>query len=84
MTLDDLLLGQVARVVNVRAVTRAATSITPDDMAARLEEIGFTLGESVAVLTRGVPGGDPLVVRVGQSRFALRRAEARCVDVVLQ
>lgn len=46
-----------------------------------LEEIGFIPGERVELLARGVPGGDPLVVRVGLSTFALRRAEAACVRV---
>jgi len=46
-----------------------------------LEELGFIPGERVALLARGLPGGDPLVVRVGQSTFALRRAEAACVRV---
>lgn len=46
-----------------------------------LEELGFIPGEHVALLARGLPGGDPLVVRVGQSTFALRRAEAACVRV---
>ena len=46
-----------------------------------LEEIGFLPGEAVRVLARGVPGGDPLVVRVGGSTFALRQAEAACVQV---
>lgn len=47
-----------------------------------LEEVGFLRGEHVAVLARGVPGGDPLVIRVGLSTFALRRAEAACVRVI--
>ena len=47
----------------------------------RLEELGFLPGERVLVLTRGVPGGEPLAVRVGHSTFALRRAEAACVRV---
>lgn len=46
-----------------------------------LEEIGFMPGEPVALLARAMPGGDPLVVRVGHSTFALRRAEAACVRV---
>ncbi len=46
-----------------------------------LEEIGFLPGESVCVMARGLPGADPLVVRIGQSTFALRRAEALCVAV---
>jgi ferrous iron transport protein A len=47
----------------------------------RLEEIGFLPGEPVRVVARGVPGGDPLVVRIADSTFALRRAEAACVQV---
>lgn len=49
-----------------------------------LEEIGFLPGEPVSVMARGLPGGDPLVVRVGTSTFALRRAEAECVQVERQ
>jgi len=44
-----------------------------------LEEIGFIPGEQVVLMARAAWGGDPLVVRVGQSTFALRRAEAACV-----
>ncbi len=47
-----------------------------------LAEIGFLPGESVRVIARGAPGGDPLVVRIGDSTFALRRAEAACVRVL--
>jgi ferrous iron transport protein A len=51
------------------------------ERARQLEEIGFYPGEPVMVMARGLPGGDPLVVRVGQSTFALRTAEAACVQV---
>jgi ferrous iron transport protein A len=51
------------------------------ERARQLEEIGFFPGEQVMVMTRGVPGGDPLVVRVGQSTFALRGAEAACIQI---
>ena len=47
----------------------------------RLEEIGFLPGEPVRLVARGAPGGDPLVVRIADSTFALRRAEAACVQV---
>ena len=46
-----------------------------------LEEIGFIPGERVTLMARGMLGGDPLVVRVGASTFALRRAEAACVHL---
>ena len=49
--------------------------------ARQLEEIGFFSGEQVMVMSRGFPGGDPLLVRVGQSTFALRCAEAACVHI---
>jgi ferrous iron transport protein A len=35
----------------------------------------------VQVLRRGPGGREPLAVRVGDTLFALRRAEARCIDV---
>jgi len=47
----------------------------------QLEEIGFLPGESVMVTARGFPGADPLAVRIGQSTFALRAAEAACIHV---
>jgi len=50
--------------------------------AGHLADIGFIPGETVMVMARGWPGGDPIVVRVGVSTFALRRAEAHCVKVV--
>jgi ferrous iron transport protein A len=36
------------------------------------------------VMNRALPGGDPLVVRVGNSTFALRRVEAACIHVTLE
>ena len=46
-----------------------------------LEEIGFHPGAAVLVMVRGFPRGDPLAVRVGESTFALRAAEAECIEV---
>ena len=50
-------------------------------LARQLEEIGFVPGEQVQVLSKALMGGDPMVVRVGQSTFALRQAEAQLVEV---
>lgn len=47
----------------------------------QLEDIGFIVGEPVTLMAKGAFGGDPLVVRVGLSTFALRKAEAACVIV---
>jgi ferrous iron transport protein A len=50
----------------------------------QLEDIGFIAGEPVTLMARGAFGGDPLVVRIGLSTFALRKAEAACVLVNVQ
>jgi ferrous iron transport protein A len=47
----------------------------------RLGELGFLPGEPVTVLRRGPGGREPLAVRIGDTMFALRLAEARCVAV---
>lgn len=74
-TLDIASIGQALAVQNVQAPHSAP------EWARWLEEIGFIAGERVMLMARGLPGGDPLVVRIGQSTFALRRAEAACVRV---
>ncbi|KAF1708531.1 ferrous iron transport protein A [Pseudoxanthomonas kalamensis DSM 18571] len=47
-----------------------------DHIARRLRELGFVAGEPVQVMAGGPFGGDPLLVQVGFTRFALRKAEA--------
>jgi ferrous iron transport protein A len=49
----------------------------------RLIELGFVHGEHVEVIAQGMLGGDPFVVRVGTSTFALRRREVESVWVEL-
>lgn len=76
--LDSTPLGQSAVICAVCAPAHAP------EWSLWLEEIGFIAGERVRVMARGAFGGDPLVVRVGHSTFALRRAEAACVLVNLE
>ena len=75
LTLDRTVLGErhvVAEVVVPPGVP---------EWARWLEEIGFIPGEQVVLMARAALGGDPLVVRVGQSTFALRRAETACIQL---
>ncbi|MEI7429440.1 MAG: FeoA family protein [Betaproteobacteria bacterium] len=74
-TLDDASIGLPLVVQHVQAPH------TAPEWARWLEEIGFLVGEQVMLMAKALPGGDPLVVRIGQSTFALRRAEAACVQV---
>ena len=75
IALDGAGTGLECRVVSVQSPAGLP------DWARWLGEIGFLPGERVTVTTRSPWGGDPMVVRVGQSTFALRRAEAACVQV---
>ncbi len=52
-----------------------------DMIAGRLRSIGFVPGEQISVQTYGPFGREPLLVQVGMTRFALRRAEAARVIV---
>ncbi len=75
VTLDEAAIGEPLVVREVSAPPGAP------EWAGWLAEIGFIPDERVTLLARFVPGGDPLVVRIGLSTFALRRAEAACVHV---
>lgn len=75
MALVGLPRGRTAAVVSVQRAAQAAVALPT-----RLRELGFLDGEEVEVLARGVAGG-PLAVRIGETTFALRTAEARCVLV---
>jgi len=75
LPLHQLRLRSAARVVDVSPPPHAP------EWAHWLAEIGFLPGEAVQLLARAMPGGDPLVVRIGDSTFALRAAEAACVRV---
>lgn len=75
MLLSDLPSGQDATIERVDART------VVDAIAARLRDLGFVAGEPVRVVARGLIGADPLVVQIGFTRFALRRAEAARVVV---
>ena len=70
MTLSDLPLHAPAQVEAVQDLH------ANDAIARRLRELGFVNGEDVRVVARGPVGGEPLLVQVGFTRFALRRSEA--------
>lgn len=74
-TLDALPRSSSARVVEVESQGPA------DAVARRIEDLGFVPGEPVRVIARGLLGGNPLVVQVGHTRFALRREEARRIRI---
>jgi ferrous iron transport protein A len=60
-------------------VVAVEDSMANDGIARRLRELGFDAGEEVEVIAAGPLGAEPLLVQIGYTRFALRRAEARRV-----
>jgi ferrous iron transport protein A len=76
LPLSVLTPGATAQVVSVGTGTTAFTPIER-----RLIEYGFVHGEKVEVIAQAMFGGDPFVVRVGTTTFALRRREVESVWV---
>ena len=78
ITLDALEVGKSGTVI--RLTSLEANQAEPGvDLPRRLMELGFVPGESIRMLRRGLPGGDPLAVKVGNATFALRRFEAALI-----
>ncbi|WP_313458124.1 FeoA family protein [Stenotrophomonas sp.] len=75
MTLSDLPLNGSALVDSVQELH------ANDAIARRLQELGFVAGENVRLVARGPIGAEPLLVQVGFTRFALRIAEAKRIQV---
>jgi len=70
MTLDQLARGAHAIVLDVLEQSPR------DAIAQRLRALGFVAGEPVRLVGTAPMGGDPLLVQIGYTRFALRRSEA--------
>ena len=65
-----------------RAIVEHVEDRAPNDaIARRLRELGFVAGEAVEVMAAGPLGAEPLLVQIGFTRFALRRAEAERVRI---
>ena len=78
MRLSDLPKGAPA------VVDRVDDAHANDPIAQRLRDLGFVDGEAVRVVACAPLGADPLLIQIGSTRFALRRAEAARVRVRAQ
>ena len=79
MRLSDLKVKQSAVIQQVHRETNDTSS--PDLVASRLETLGFIPGTKVQVINKGVFGGDPILIQVGFTRFALRKIEAEKIEI---
>ena len=65
-----------------RAVVEHVLDTCPGDpISARLRDLGFVEGEPLRLTAQGPFGGDPLLIAIGTTRFALRRSEAARIIV---
>jgi ferrous iron transport protein A len=77
LRLDQLPSHQWATVLDVAR----PESADGRELVLRLTEIGFVPGEAVRIVASGVPGREPIAVRLGHTTFALRRHEAALIHV---
>lgn len=78
--LDALAAGKSGTVIHI-APTAPGQLDDGVDLGRRLMELGFVPGERIRMLKRGLPGGDPLAIKVGNATFALRRFEAAHISI---
>lgn len=63
-------------------ISRITRESEQDIVANRLEVLGFVEGTPVKVITKGIFGGEPILVQIGFTRFALRKSEAEKIQLV--
>ena len=80
--LDQLGKGEHAVVVGVSA--SLAFGSLDALVTRRLWELGFLPGAQISVVGFGLLGRDPIAIKIGGTKFALRRAEAQKVQVKLR
>ncbi len=83
MRLSELKRKQTATITQVYAMHSQASS-GKDPISLRLQSLGFVEGSQVQVITKGIFGGEPILVQLGFTRFALRKAEAARIEVTTQ
>ena len=81
--LSDLKVKQTAIISKVNRTLDGNNSLN-DLVASRLETLGFVPGTKVQVITKGIFGGDPILIQVGFTRFALRKVEAEKIEINLE
>lgn len=80
--LSALKVKQAATITKVNRIE--VESEQQDLVAIRLESLGFVPGTRVEVITKGVFGGDPILIQIGFTRFALRKSEADKIEIQLE
>ena len=73
--------GDRGVIVRVHPHDAARSGLTDEELERRLLELGFVEGAAVEVLHEGLFGQDPMAVKLDDMRVALRRREARAIEM---
>lgn len=73
--------GDRGVIVRVHPHDEARGGLTDEELERRLLELGFVEGAVVEVLHQGLFRRDPMAVKLDDMRVALRRREARAIEV---
>jgi ferrous iron transport protein A len=96
MTIDTSITGTSSRLSEVSRGARGSVTglvidpadtshgVSAEELERRLLEIGFVEGAAFEVLHIGLFGGDPIAVRLNETRVALRKREARAIAVRIE
>jgi len=76
--------GDCGVITEVRGDMSGGHGVDEHELERRLLEFGFVEGARVELLHEGLIGGDPIAVRVDDTRVALRRRDARHVWLRLE
>ena len=81
MNLFQVKQNQIVKIIDLKKGNQY--SPTTDPVLERIQLLGFRAGDTLQVLAKGVFGGDPVLVQIETSRFALRKNEAERIFVEL-
>ncbi len=73
--------GRPGVITRVDGTLADAGVLGPEELERRLLELGFVEGARVEILHQGLFGRDPIAVKLDDMRVALRRREARAIEV---
>lgn len=73
--------GRPGVIVKVDGALADAGVLGPEELERRLLELGFVEGARVEIIEQGLFGRDPIAVKLDDMRVALRRREARAIEV---
>lgn len=74
-------MGRPATIVRVDGTLADSGVLGAEELERRLLELGFVEGARVEILHQGLIGRDPIAVKLDDMRVALRRREARAIEV---